>query len=330
MADAAVRRRGNGADGGGFADSVGGGEMTQLVRYDAARHALQEARSVDEIKDIKDKAEALRLYARQANDRDLEVWTAEIKVRAVRRIGELSAALETAPSGRAAVSLPAVGKSKSDALTEAGISSSSANRYEQVAAIPEAEFEAHIAERRDALEPASISGILNRAHVANNSGNNEWYTPEVFVIAARNVMGGIDTDPASSEIANRTVGAAVYYTEETNGLAHEWRGRVWMNPPYAQPLISEFCAKLVTEIDANRVEQACVLVNNATDTAWFHDLFSRCAAVCFVRGRIKFVDKQGNASGAPLQGQAIVYFGEMIEEFTNTFSTFGKVLCVNR
>lgn len=304
--------------------------MVQLVKYEAARYALQEARSVDEVKDVKDKAEALRLYARQAHDKDMEIWTAEIKLRAVRRLGELSAALEKSSGGaNPLATLLNSEKSKSEALASAGISVPTANRYEQVAAIPQEQFEAHIAEHRDAREPATISGIL-KPHVANNSGNNEWYTPEVFVIAARNVMGGIDTDPASSEIANRTVGATVYYTEETDGRAHEWHGRVWMNPPYAQPLIGDFCAKLVAEIDAGRVEQACVLVNNATDTAWFHDLFSRCSAVCFVRGRIKFIDKQGNASGAPLQGQAIAYFGELVDEFVDAFSTFGKVLIVPR
>ena len=303
--------------------------MVQLVKYEAARYALQEARSVDEVKDVKDKAEALRLYARQAHDKDMEIWTAEIKLRAVRRLGELSAALETNERARVDLRLNGETQTKTQALADAGISKPTANRYEQVAAIPQEQFEAHIAEHRDAREPATIAGIL-KPHVANNSGNNEWYTPEVFVIAARNVMGGIDTDPASSEIANRTVGAAVYHTEETDGRAHEWHGRVWMNPPYAQPLIGDFCTKLVAEIDAGRVEQACVLVNNATDTAWFHDLFSRCAAVCFVRGRIKFIDIQGNASGSPLQGQAIVYFGELVDEFVDAFSTFGKVLIVPR
>ena len=303
--------------------------MVQLVKYEAARYALQEARSVDEVKDVKDKAEALRLYARQAHDKDMEIWTAEIKLRAVRRLGELSAALPSS-TGEHLKNFPTEGSiRKAVALAEAGISTSAANRYENVAAIPANEFEAYIAEQKDAREPATLTGIL-KPHVANNSGNNEWYTPEVFVIAARNVMGGIDTDPASSEVANRTVGATVYYTEETDGRTHEWHGRVWMNPPYAQPLIGDFCAKLVAEIDAGRVEQACVLVNNATDTAWFHDLFSRCSAVCFVRGRIKFIDKQGNASGAPLQGQAAIYFGGLVDEFVDVFSTFGKVLIVPR
>ena len=69
----------------------GGGEavVTQLIRYDAACRAIAAAKSVDEAKAIHDKAEALRVYYRQANNREMEANCAEIRIRAKRRAGEL-------------------------------------------------------------------------------------------------------------------------------------------------------------------------------------------------------------------------------------------------
>ena len=56
----------------------------ELVKYERARKSLVEAVTFDEIKDIRDKAEALRLYAKQAGDTDLVNMAAEIKIRAER------------------------------------------------------------------------------------------------------------------------------------------------------------------------------------------------------------------------------------------------------
>lgn len=163
-------------------------------------------------------------------------------------------------------------------------------------------------------------------HVANNSGENEWYTPPKFLEAAREVMGAIDLDPASCELANGNVQAAQFFSAEENGLEQQWGGNVWMNPPYAQPLIQQFCDKLLHEVYAGNVASACVLVNNGTETAWGQALLREASAVCFPSSRIRFIDKEGKPSGAPLQGQMIVYMGADVSAFQQAFAKFGVVL----
>lgn len=165
-----------------------------------------------------------------------------------------------------------------------------------------------------------------KPHVFHNSGENEWYTPSEYIEAAREVLGAIDLDPASSSVANERVKAKSYFTKEDNGLALDWHGNVWMNPPYAQPLISEFCEKVVEEFDGGRVKAAIVLVNNATETRWFRQMTEAATAICFPTGRIRYIDPSGNPSGAPLQGQAFLYFGDDTYEFLSTFRQFGFVV----
>lgn len=168
----------------------------------------------------------------------------------------------------------------------------------------------------DAPKPAG-------AHVGKNSGDNEWYTPEQYIKAAVAVMGGIDLDPASSAEANEVVGAAEFYTEDDDGLVQPWAGRVWMNPPYAQPLCEQFCTRLGREVQEGTVTEACVLVNNATETKWIHEVAAVAAAHCWPRGRIKFWHPRKEA--VPLQGQIILYIGPHVVDFRREFVRFGYV-----
>lgn len=70
-----------------------------------------------------------------------------------------------------------------------------------------------------------------KPHVAHNSGNNEWYTPQEYIDAARVVMGHIDLDPASSVIANEQIQATRFYDAQTNGLNKIGRARFGLIPP---------------------------------------------------------------------------------------------------
>ena len=172
------------------------------------------------------------------------------------------------------------------------------------------------------LQQAIIDRVpIKRAHVANNSGDNEWYTPVKYIEAARSVMGAIDLDPASTQIANDVIGAANYYTAEDDGLTKDWVGNVWMNPPYDGSLIGSFTEKLCESHQMGSVDQAIALVNNATETKWFQALASQASAICFPSGRVKFWHPQKEA--VPLQGQAILYLGCAGHEFARVFSSFG-------
>jgi phage N-6-adenine-methyltransferase len=154
---------------------------------------------------------------------------------------------------------------------------------------------------------------------------NEWYTPAEYIKAARDVLGSIDLDPATHKQAQTIVQAQRYFTQEDDGLKQEWHGRVWLNPPYAQPLIGEFVSKMCVERKAGHVTGAIMLTHNYTDTAWFHEAAGVANAICFTRGRVKFYQVDGTVA-APTQGQAFFYFGDAIEIFTSRFNSIGFVV----
>jgi len=206
----------------------------------------------------------------------------------------------------------------------AGVSHDTISRVQKIQETASEETKADLRSGAISINEAflQVTGKAKTAHVSNNSGENEWYTPVEFIGAAREVMGSIDTDPASSAIANKTVKASRFFTKEDDGLTKKWAGNVWMNPPYAQPLIANFSRAVVEKFLSGEITQAAVLVNNATETAWCQEMLKESYAVCFPAARVRFLDQQGNP-GAPLQGQAVIYFGDEADKFCQVFSKFG-------
>lgn len=182
-----------------------------------------------------------------------------------------------------------------------------------------------IAKQSPEVQRQHIAANDNKAtRLASFSGDNEWYTPAKYVDMAREVMGTIDTDPASNPTAQRTVRATTYYTAETNGLDKEWHGKVWMNPPYSNPEVQQFAAKVVAEYQSGRVTEAIVLTNNSADTGWHRAMQDACTRYCTTTGRIRFESptRQGNS---PAMGQSFFYFGANPERFKEVFSAIGNV-----
>jgi phage N-6-adenine-methyltransferase len=175
---------------------------------------------------------------------------------------------------------------------------------------------------------AAMAEKVDNTPRTTGTGENEWYTPAPIVELVRAVLGGIDLDPASCELAQQTVRASRYFSKRDNGLLQDWMGRVFLNPPYSKLLMPSFLKKMVFEVTAGHVTAGIMLTHAYSDTAWFHLALGACSAVCFTKGRIKFIDKNGKEVKSPIQGQALFCFGPdtVVERFADVFSKVGSIL----
>lgn len=157
----------------------------------------------------------------------------------------------------------------------------------------------------------------DRMAVHFSSETPEWYTPQDIVQRVRDALGEITLDPCSNRGAPN-VPAEYHYTADDDGLARDWCGRVYMNPPYGR-VIGDWVAKFWQEYASGRVVEGIALVPARTDTDWFRLL--RDCAVCFIDGRLHFNDSD---AGAPFPSCA-VYAGPNVKRFAEVFGAIGDV-----
>lgn len=137
--------------------------MSALVKYDAARYALQQAVEIDEVKDIRDKAEAMAAYARQAKDTEMIQWVTEIKVRAERRAGQMLADMPKAigTKGQFAGGNTIVPPAKTaKTLSELGITKNESSRWQKLAAVDDDKFEKAVSAAKEVAGEVTTAAML--------------------------------------------------------------------------------------------------------------------------------------------------------------------------
>lgn len=133
-------------------------EIITLDNLQKAKMLIYECRNIDELKKIRDQAEALSLYAqKQKLGFDIQNDILDINARTNRRIGELSKLIKTAEYKGNQYAKSEV-DTKQNVLKEAGLSKQEANRCEKIADIPEKKFEAIISNAK--IEHQRISQNL--------------------------------------------------------------------------------------------------------------------------------------------------------------------------
>lgn len=169
--------------------------------------------------------------------------------------------------------------------------------------------------------------------INQDSGNQEMYTPLYIIEAVHKVLGTIDLDPASCEKANEKVRASYYMSlddEEKTGkktLEKAWRvhgqTNLFMNHPYGRIENKLWTQKLIHEYNVGNVSEAICLVFAATSEAWFQPLLDY--PVCFISGRVKHLDTNGNKLGSSPKGSCLVYLGQDLGMFYSVMRDLGKV-----
>lgn len=130
-----------------------------------------------------------------------------------------------------------------------------------------------------------------------SSATDQWATPQDFFDRLHRAFGfelDVCADDGNAKCPR-------FFTKEQDGLAQEWTGRCWMNPPYGRE-IGRWVQKAYES--AQRGALVVCLLPARTDTKWWHEYAVR-GDVHFIKGRIKFGDA---TAGAPFPSALVVFW----------------------
>lgn len=146
--------------------------------------------------------------------------------------------------------------------------------------------------------PASTRAGIG-SHQSPVMGTDRWLTPTPIVTA----LGRFDLDPCGAP--GHTLAAETWTPEAgIDGLARDWTGRVFLNPPYGRET-----ATWLAQLAEHGTGTALVFARTETST-WFEHVWPEASAVLFLRGRLHFLHPDGTRaahnSGAP---SALIAYG---------------------
>jgi phage N-6-adenine-methyltransferase len=130
-------------------------------------------------------------------------------------------------------------------------------------------------------------------------GTDDWYTPP-YIIDALGLT--YDLDPCAPVGGVPWIPAAEHYTEAEDGLSRPWSGRVWLNPPYSDP--APWVVRLMDH------GNGIAFIQSDTSTRLFQSAAEKADALCFVRGRVKFVQPGDDRGWTARFASLLVAVGE--------------------
>lgn len=168
-----------------------------LVNYDSAEHALAILETVDEVKDVRDKALAMELYAQQAMNTDMERRACSVRLRAEKECGKRLAEMDMATGNQYVNSAKSPDTTK-QTLSDIGISKDQSSKWQRLAQVPDDEFETALS---DPDNKPSTASIIRKVNGSSNRMNPDalWIWGRLRDMEKRNLFLS-DTDAISGEL----------------------------------------------------------------------------------------------------------------------------------
>jgi N6-adenosine-specific RNA methylase IME4 len=222
-------------------------EPRELLILSEASRAIASLRTIDEAKDLRDKAEAVKAYARKARlGKEIFIEASIIKSRAERRLGEMlreTPLMKSVPGNQHTGPMEDSTQGDRCTLESLGLTKSDSSRLQKVASLPKDAFEQHIADMLAGNREVTTSSLL-RLVKENQPQQKPTATPS-------NVAPSAKTACSLSDIVNRGEKYSTIYADPPWPYSNQ-ATRAATSNHYHTMSIDEICAEPISQLVADK------------------------------------------------------------------------------